>query len=342
MQRPLLKVALIGSGYFGRFHYAAWQRMSDVQIVGLLTLDAAEALDFQKTFGVTTIYNSMDELLNGDATLVDIVSPPDTHANFIRQCIEHQKAVVCQKPFCQSVEEACELVEHIKHENAFVAVHENFRFQPWYQEIKRLLETQCLGQLYEIQFNFRPGDGQGPEAYLDRQPYFQTQPRFLIQETGIHFIDVFRYLFGEINGVFARLTKLNPAIAGEDAGIVVMEFNNGARGVLNGNRLSDHAATNPRLTMGEMRIEGSKGVLTLDGNGAINTREHGSTTAVTHHIEWQDTDFGGDCVYNTNRHIADHFLKGLPVENLAQDYLVNRLIENAVYESNKSGQWTSV
>ena len=221
-------------------------------------------------------------------------------------------------------------------------MHDNFRFQPWYQEIKRLLDTQCLGQLYEIQFNFRPGDGQGPKAYLDRQPYFQTQPRFLIQETGIHFIDVFRYLVGDINGVFARLTKLNPAIAGEDAGIVLMEFNNGVRGVLNANRLSDHAAKNTRLTMGEMRIEGSKGVLTLDGDGVVSTREHGSTGTLTHPIEWQDIDFGGDCVYNTARHIADHLLTGSPVVNLAQNYLTNRLIEAAVYESNKRAQWTAV
>ena len=31
------------------------------------------------------------------------------------------------------------------------------------------------------------GDGQGPRAYLDRQPYFQQMPRFLIHETAIHY-----------------------------------------------------------------------------------------------------------------------------------------------------------
>ena len=49
-------------------------------------------------------------------------------------------------------------------------------------------------------------------------------PRFLIHETGIHLIDVFRYLLGEITGVFARLRRINPVIKGEDAGLRDLRF----------------------------------------------------------------------------------------------------------------------
>ena len=84
---------------------------------------------------------------------------------------------------------------------------------------------------------------------------------------------MFRFLFGEINGLFARLTQFNPAIAGEDAGVVIFEFANGMRGVLNGNRLADHVANNQRLTMGEARIEGSAGTLTLNGNAEVHFRK---------------------------------------------------------------------
>jgi len=335
-----LKVAVVGTGYFGRFHYASWQRMTNVRLLGLLSLDANAAKEFQNTFGVETIYRNLDELLAGDADLIDIVAPPQTHAQIIRQCVANKKAVVCQKPFCASIEEAKDIVQFIDQNKGFVAVHENFRFQPWYQEIKRIIDSGRLGQIYEIHFNFRPGDGQGVKAYLDRQPYFQTQTRFFIQETGIHFIDVFRYLLGDITGLFARLTRLNPVIAGEDAGVVIMEFANGVQGVLNGNRLSDHPANNTRLTMGEMRIDASKAVLNLDGNGVISLRDHGSQETVEHPYTWQDIDFGGDCVYRTNRPITDHLLTGTPVQNLAKEYLTNRLIESAVYESDKNGCWT--
>ncbi|MEO0763052.1 MAG: hypothetical protein AAFZ09_14815, partial [Pseudomonadota bacterium] len=60
-------------------------------------------------------------------------------------------------------------------------------------------------------------DGQGPDAYHARQPYFQRMPRFLVHETAVHWIDTFRYLMGEAETVYADLRRLNPAIAGEDA-----------------------------------------------------------------------------------------------------------------------------
>ena len=57
------------------------------------------------------------------------------------------------------------------------------------------------------------GDGQGPDAYLARQPYFRTMPRFLLRETGIHFIDTFRFLFGEI--AEARIRRQGGLVGGQ-------------------------------------------------------------------------------------------------------------------------------
>ena len=54
---------------------------------------------------------------------------------------------------------------------------------------------------------------------------------------------------------------------------MIFEFANGMRGVLNGNRLADHVANNQRLTMGEARIEGSAGTLTLNGNAEVHFRK---------------------------------------------------------------------
>jgi len=335
-----LRVAVVGTGYFSRFHYAAWQRMPDVEVVALHAVDQQLGKAFQSEFGIEHLYTDLDLLLEqSGADVIDAITPPDSHAPIIERCIAHNKALICQKPFCTSVSDAVQVVARITEKKAFVAVHENFRHQPWYQEIKTILETEQLGELYEINFNFRPGDGQGENAYLERQPYFQNQTRFMVQETGIHYVDVYRYLLGDITGLFARLTKLNPVIAGEDAGVIVMDFKSGVRGIFNGNRLADHAASNTRLTMGEMRIEGSAGSLYLNGEGQIYIRQHGSIELHEHIYQWDNIDFGGDCVYRTNRHIVDHLLYDKPVCNLAADYLINRQIEEAIYASSEAEAW---
>ena len=137
------------------------------------------------------------------------------------------------------------------------------------------MQNGIIGEWLQATFQLRPGDGQGPRAYLDRQPYFQKMPRLLIHETGIHFIDTFRYLFGDPKDLYADLRRLNSAIAGEDSGYFLFGFDGGKRALFDGNRLLDHPAENHRLTMGELLIEGTEGVLKLTGNGAVSYRKSG-------------------------------------------------------------------
>ena len=142
-----------------------------------------------------------------DLDFVDIVIPPKDHLKFIKIAAKKNINIICQKPFTNSYSEAIEAINFLNTNNVLLIVHENFRFQPWYIKIKKILEKNSLGELFQVNFRMRPGDGQGKNAYLDRQPYFQKMERFLIRETAIHFIDVFRFLFGEIDSVFANLSK---------------------------------------------------------------------------------------------------------------------------------------
>ncbi len=80
---------------------------------------------------------------------------------------------------------------------------------------------------------------------------------------------------GEITGLSARLRRLNPAIAGEDAGHIVFGFASGAAGSFDGDRLNEHVSDDTRRTMGERWIEGSRGILRLDGFGRLWLKPHG-------------------------------------------------------------------
>ena len=338
-----LRVAVVGTGYFSRFHYRAWRRMADVELVALHAEEAARGAAVAAEHGVPRVFDDVARML--DATrpaLVDLVTPPPSHAPLAALCIERGIPVVCQKPFCTDLDAALALVRRAEAGGGLVVVHENFRFQPWYREIRRLLESGALGEPYGIRFDLRPGDGRGADAYLGRQPYFREQRRFLIRETAVHLVDTFRFLLGEIETVAARLARLNPAIRGEDAALVVFGFESGATGLFDGNRLVDHPARNPRLTMGELRLEGSRATLGLDGEGRLTLRAHGERHAREHAYAWRDVDFGGDCVHATCRHIADHLLHGAPLENRAADYVANLAVEEAIYRAHASGRTETV
>lgn len=336
---PSLRVATVGTGYFSRFQYAAWKRIKEVELVAVCNRSIGPAEELAEYYQIPGVYQDFEQMLDTEKPdLVDIITPPETHSQYVRAAVKRNIPVICQKPFTPSYKEAKELVDFIEEEKAKVIIHENFRFQPWYKKIKKILDQNLLGEIYQLTFSLRPGDGQGPNAYLDRQPYFQKMERLLVHETAVHFIDVFRYLLGDVSSIFADLRRVNPVIKGEDAGLIIFEFENGARGLFDGNRASDHNADNCRLTMGEMRIEGEKGTLSLNGNAELFYREHGKRFERPMKYGWTDCDFGGDCVYNFQRHVIDHLVDGTEVMNSAKEYLSNVELTEAAYFSNDSGK----
>jgi D-apiose dehydrogenase len=270
-----IKVAVVGTGYFSQFHLDGWSRLPEAKLVGVCSLDPAGLVEAAARYLIPRQFAEVGAMLDAvEPDLLDVVTPPGAHLAVLEEAARRKVDVICQKPLGGDLATARRMVEIAKAAGITFVAHENFRFQPWYREAKRLIDRGALGEVYNLAFRLRPGDGQGPRAYLDRQPYFQAMPRFLIHETAIHMIDSFRFLLGEMSGVFARLRRLNPAIAGEDAGLVLFDFASGAAGLFDGNRLVDFVADNLRLTMGEMLLEGAKATLRLDGSGRLWLKPH--------------------------------------------------------------------
>ncbi len=336
MNTAPLKVGCIGAGYFSQFHYDAWARIKGAKPVASVDRDIEKA----RATGLAAFDDVEAMLAEVRPDIVDIITPPSTHLEIIRQAmLARPKAIVCQKPFCESLEEANEAVRLSKATSIPIVVHENFRFQPWYRVIRTALDQGEIGEVMQLTFRFRPGDGQGERAYLDRQPYFQGMPRFLVHETAVHWIDTFRFLMGEPRAVFADLRKMNPVIAGEDAGFILFSYPGGRRALFDGNRLLDHAAENTRCTMGEALVEGTQGTIALRGDGSVNLRRFGEQTCREILAPRSDSCFGGDCVFTLQNHVVRALIDGARLENTASDYLPVIKQEEAIYASADSGKW---
>lgn len=341
---PPTTIGLIGAGYFSQFHVDGWARLDGASLVAVAdqSLEAAQRRIAEHARGEPTrAYDDVQKMLDTERPeIVDIATPPGTHAEMIDRAIASgAKLIICQKPFCGDLAGATAATRKAEAAGVPLIVHENFRFQPWYREIKRLLDGGAVGPVHQISFRLRPGDGKGPRAYLERQPYFQKMPRFLIHETGVHWIDTFRFLMGEPEAVYADLRKMNPVIAGEDAGMFVLHFAEGRRAVFDGDRLVDHGARNCRRTMGEAWIDGQDAVITLDGDGRIFLRRAGALEATDTGFEAppDGVGFGGDCVAALQGHVLHGHRGGGAIENTGRDYLRVMAIEEAIYRSAETG-----
>ncbi len=317
--------------------------MEGVQIAALCDLDLHKAQTLAERYAIPRVYTDYAVMLRSERPdVLDIITPPSSHLEICQAAARSQCQIICQKPLAPTLAEARRLVQIVNQHGVRCMVHENFRFQPWYRKMRELIDQEAIGgRLHSVYMRSRMGDGWQTDAYLDRQPYFRTMPRLLVYETGIHFVDTFRFLMGEVTRVFSSLRTLNASIVGEDCGILFFEFENGATGIWDANRYNESNAPNFRYTFGELLLEGSGGSIRLYADGRITLQPLGGDE-VDVPYQHDPRYFGSDCVFHTQRHFLQRYLSGEPFENSAEKYLRNIEIQEALYESAKRGSAVSV
>lgn len=331
------RIVMVGSGYWAQFQVEGW-RDAGAPLAAIANRHVENAEALAQRYGVPRCYGDIARMFDDERpTLVDVVLPPVAQEPAVRAAIERGIPTICQKPFGTDLKQAEAMTAMAEAAGVPLVVHENFRFAPWFREMRRCIDAGFFGRVHGIAFRLRPGDGQGPEAYLDRQPYFQQMPEFLVRETAVHFIDTFRFLMGEVRAVSARLRRLNPVIAGEDAGLLIFEFDDERAGLFDGNRLNGHPTTNLRRTMGELWLEGECGVMRLDGEARLWWQPHQGVETPHAYDDGAGRGAFGGASTALQAHVLAHLRQGAALENGARDYLANLHVQAAAYHSHASG-----
>jgi D-apiose dehydrogenase len=327
----------IGAGYFAPFQYEAWTRIPEVEVVGIYNRTEQRARALMEQYGIPRLYGDWKEMLDVERPdFVDIITPPETHEEMCAYAAARGIHIICQKPLAPTCEASERIVDNATRAGVRFMVHENFRWQPWYRAIKEVQRRGDIGEFTHIHFLTRMGDGWGDDAYLARQPFFREYPRLLLYETGVHFIDTFRFLLGDVASVVAETKRLNPLICGEDAGQLLLKFQNGMTAIWDANRYNESEAESPRFTFGELRVDGTGGHLTMDASSTIRVKRLGEPAAELDYAR-ERRNFAGDCVYFLQRHFVDCMRSGQEFESSGPDYLKNVRIVDAAYESARTG-----
>ena len=325
---------LIGAGYFSDFHLDAWQRLAGAEIVCVCDLDESKARQAAAKYGINNISTDPFEAMNSSGIdFIDIATPPPGRLDLVQHAVARGLPIISQKPLAANFATARKILEVAASSPAPFMVHENFRFQPWYREIKSLLNSGIIGsKLHTLSMRSRMGDGWGKNAYLSRQPYFRTMPRLLVHETGIHFVDTFRFLAGEIIDCSAHLRRLNPVITGEDTGLLHFRFETGAEGLWDANRYNESLSEDFRYTFGELLVEADGGSIWLGFDGSIRIKQLGQAPTL-HDYTPSRQGFGGDCVYACQQHFLDVLDGKVTCETSPTEYEKSLRIVEALYAS---------
>lgn len=333
-----LAVGVVGCGFFARNHLNAWRDLKGegVDLVAVCDVDAAKAEAIAREFGVPNWYADAENMLFKERLgLVDIVTQMGTHRPLVEMAMRHHVPTVVQKPFAPDLADVKAMIAASEAAGTFLAVHENFRFQPPLLKVRELIDTGAIGRLSWARIAFRTG-----WDIYSGQPYLRDEERFVLLDLGVHVLDVARFFLGEADRVTAELQRRNPGVKGEDTATVLCHHRGGAVSVVEctyeSRRLPDPF---PEVLL---EIEGERGAVVLGPGYTIELtsgRNHTVIDADVPVLPWAERPWHvvQRSVLNTCRHMAAAVRAGRPAATSAPDNLKTFMLVEAAYLSARRG-----
>ena len=313
----MLKGITVGCGFFGNIHLEGWSRVENAKIVAAVDRDEESALESASRFSLrayTDLVRAIEETSPG---FVDVVTRPDSHLEIVEMAAARGCHVLCQKPIAPTWDESVQLVEACRKHDVRLMINENWRWQPWYRELKKLIEAGTIGQVTTITLTRHEAQALDTPPF-SKQPYFVDMERFLLIESVIHLIDTARFLGGRIEGVTCDMRRLSGATKGEDNVYLHLYLAGGAWGILYSTRCSEPDIEDPACDYA--RIEGKEGFLRLDRDGTLTVKPL-FEQAFEHDYNIPEVGYRGDSCRAALRHFVACLLSDEHFETEGEDYL---------------------
>lgn len=191
---------------------------------------AAEAYGFE---GWTADWREL--IRRPDVDIVDICTPPGTHAEIASAAAAAGKAVICEKPLAVSYADAASAQEAVRKAGVLNTVGFNYRRLPAVSLMKRMVDQGAVGKVRLVRATWLSDEFVDPAIPYDWR-FDRSMGGTTIADLGSHLIDMASWMAGEIAEVsgqsetFVR-QRSNRAVSVDDASSALVRFESGARGV---------------------------------------------------------------------------------------------------------------
>ncbi|MEM6364242.1 MAG: Gfo/Idh/MocA family oxidoreductase [Planctomycetota bacterium] len=257
------RAAVIGTGFIGPVHVEALRR-AGVDVVAIIGSSPSKSKQSAERLGIDSVHHTLGDVLADDTIdSVHVTTPNRWHFEQVQSVITAGKHVLCEKPLAMDATESAQLVQLAKDRPLAAGVAYNLRFYPLCHEAAARIQQGSLGKiahvtggyaqdwlLHETDFNWRVSLTEGGALRA-------------IADIGTHWLDLVQFMTrSRIVSVFADLQTVHPVrqrtketdssgsnetftsrkddavatesidIDTEDAGCVMLHFDNGAKGCL--------------------------------------------------------------------------------------------------------------
>ncbi len=222
-----IKVGVVGVGYFGQFHVEKYAHIKDVELVGVVDVDAPRVRDIARRYRTQSFSHHAD--LFNRVQAVSIAVPTPSHYLIAKEFFLHGIDILLEKPISTTVEEADALIQLAHSKGLIFQVGHVERFNGALSGLEgkiqhpRFIESHRLGPF--------PGRGADVDVVLDLM---------------IHDLDI---LFSLVHSKVKRFQAVGMPLLTHtsDMANVHLEFENGCRANLTASRVSNEKVRKTRI-----------------------------------------------------------------------------------------------
>ncbi|RXZ79527.1 gfo/Idh/MocA family oxidoreductase [Paenibacillaceae bacterium] len=192
MKKKVLNIGLIGLGRSGRdIHGRVLEQLTDHYRIAAVSDSIAERRQRAESEYGCRAYATWEEMVGSEKLdLIVNASPSHQHFPITLALLESGHHVLCEKPLARSTEEVDRLIEASNRTGSQLAVFQQARYQPAFEQIRKVIDSGVLGRIVQIDFRLN-----GFARRWDWQT-LQSNNGGSLMNTGPHPIDQALQLFG--------------------------------------------------------------------------------------------------------------------------------------------------
>jgi predicted dehydrogenase len=147
------QVGIVGCGLISAAHLRAWQKTDGFAVRGVIDTNREQAQQRATEFGVATVYDKLDQLI-AECDVVDVCTPPQSHAAIAEQAVAGGRHIVMEKPVVTDVADWVRLSAKVTAAKTKLAVIHNIKFLSSVQLAKKWVDEGRIGKIIRIQREF--------------------------------------------------------------------------------------------------------------------------------------------------------------------------------------------
>ncbi|WP_010283024.1 Gfo/Idh/MocA family protein [Bacillus timonensis] len=223
---------IIGCGIIAEVHAKGILETDEARLIGVYDSIQTKAVDFAKKYQVIS-FSSLEEMLHNDEIdVICICTPSGIHPEQTVQVAKAKKHILVEKPMAIKMDDYSRMVEACEENNVLISTVFPRRMSPQAQFARKIIQEGKLGRLSLCSGYVK--------IYRDQHYYdsagwrgtWEMDGGGAMMNQGIHTVDMLQWLVGPVASLYGKAKAVLRDIEVEDTVISLLEFKNGAMGVL--------------------------------------------------------------------------------------------------------------